>query len=104
MRITEKATGKVFVFTADTAYFEDLVDFSRDADLLLTDTNFAKDKTGRKWHMTSEESAQLAQKSGAKLLLLSHLPQTISHQQLLTEAKEILSQTKLAEVGLTQKV
>ncbi|MGX4645309.1 MBL fold metallo-hydrolase [Holzapfeliella sp. JNUCC 80] len=104
MRIKEKATGKVFVFTADTAYFDDLVEFSQGADLLLTDTNFAKDKTGRKWHMTSEESANLAQKAGVKSLLLSHLPQTISHSQLLNEAREIFVNAEIAEVGMTQKV
>ncbi|WP_288528956.1 MBL fold metallo-hydrolase [uncultured Secundilactobacillus sp.] len=87
MRITEKSSGKVLVFTADTAYFEGLVDFAKGADTLLTDTNFFNDKTGTKWHMTSGESGHLAMATGATQLILTHLPQTGDLNQLVAEAQ-----------------
>ncbi|MGR3741489.1 MBL fold metallo-hydrolase [Companilactobacillus sp. DQM5] len=87
MRITNGK--KILTFTADTDYFDDLVDFSMNSNLLITDTNFDKQKTGIKWHMTSVESAKLANDSNSEVLLLSHLPQEINHNQLLKEAKAI---------------
>lgn len=98
MRI-ENTTGEVLVFTADTAYFAGLVEFSRDADLLITDTNFPADKTGRKWHMTSTESAELAKNSNSKLLLLAHLPQQVPLEQIYAEAKTKFEHVKLAKPG-----
>ncbi|MDP4345294.1 hypothetical protein QSH67_27755, partial [Escherichia coli] len=38
MRIVEKATGKVFVFTGDSGYLASFEDFAKDADLFLADT------------------------------------------------------------------
>ncbi|MBW1605397.1 MBL fold metallo-hydrolase [Lactobacillus sp. Sy-1] len=86
MRITDE-NGKVLVFTADTSYFDQLIPFSKNADLLITDTNFFADKKGLKWHMTSEESGQLAKEAHVKKLLLSHLPQKGDLDQLIVEAK-----------------
>jgi len=74
MRIKEQETGKVLVFTADTAYFPELTDFVQNADLLMTDTNFFADKTGQKWHMTSTESGKLAHDGNVHRVLLTHLP------------------------------
>ncbi|WP_461219169.1 MBL fold metallo-hydrolase [Lapidilactobacillus salsurivasis] len=83
----ENAEKKVLVFTADSAYFPELGKFARDADLLITDTNFTNNKSGRLWHMTAGQSGQIAQTAGVGRLLLSHLPQQIEHQQLLVEAQ-----------------
>ncbi|GKQ43089.1 MBL fold metallo-hydrolase [Companilactobacillus sp. RD055328] len=85
MRIT--ADDKVLTFTADTDYFNELTKFAQDSDLLITDTNFDSMKSGRKWHMTAQESGELAKISNANQLLLSHLPQEIDHQILMNEAK-----------------
>lgn len=89
MRIVERSTGKVLVFTADTRYFSDLVSFSQGADGLMTDTNFVATKNGVMWHMTSTQSGQLARDAQAKQLLLTHLPadQNLT-QQILVEAKQ----------------
>ncbi|UQS86421.1 MBL fold metallo-hydrolase [Nicoliella spurrieriana] len=86
MRITDES-GKTMVFTADTSYFDGLIKFSHDADLLITDTNFFADKKGLKWHMTSEESGKLAKNANAKRLVLSHLPGSGNLNQLVAEAK-----------------
>lgn len=96
----ENQKGEILVYTGDTAYFDGLVDFASDADLLIADTNFAADKSGRIWHMTSTQSASLAKDAKVKKLLLSHLPQEISLQQLKQEASVIYSDPILAEKGL----
>lgn len=84
MRITNGK--KVITFTADTDYFEELTDFARDSDLLITDTNFDTTKLDRKWHMNGSESGKLARDSNSDILLLSHLPQEINHAILFKEA------------------
>lgn len=74
MRIGEKKTGKVLVFTADTRYFDSLISFSQDADLLLADTNFFADHAGPAWHLTANEAGKIAKNANVKKLLLTHLP------------------------------
>ncbi len=77
MRIIEKRTGKIFVFTADTGYFEELSDFCEGADLLITDTYFLEGNEGHHAHLTSKETGELAKKAQVKKLVLSHLRQDI---------------------------
>ncbi|MEG0732599.1 MAG: MBL fold metallo-hydrolase [Vagococcus sp.] len=77
MRIVEKATGKIFVFTADTGYFEELADFCYRADLLITDTYFLEGNENHHAHLTSKETGELAEKAQVKKLVLSHLKQNI---------------------------
>ncbi|MCY9807588.1 MBL fold metallo-hydrolase [Lentilactobacillus senioris] len=74
MRIVEKKTNKVLVFTADTRYFEGLISFAQNADLLLADTNFFADHTGTAWHLTADEAGNVAANANVKKLLLTHLP------------------------------
>lgn len=91
-RITERATGQTLVFTADTAYFDGLIDWAKDADVLLADTNFYADHQGPAWHLTSTQSGHLAQAAHVKQLLLTHLPQTGDWSQLTTEAQQAAGQ------------
>ncbi|MGM8212042.1 MBL fold metallo-hydrolase [Virgibacillus sp. W0430] len=87
MRITDGNT--VLVYTADTAYQTDWIDFSTDADLLIADCNFYKCQDGSKaGHMTSKEAATIAQQANVNELLLSHLPQFGEQQQLVREAEQ----------------
>lgn len=68
--------GKVFVFSADTSYYEPLVDFAKGADVFLCEaTNFdgSIHSTGE-GHMSATEAGLLAQKSQVKTLILTHLP------------------------------
>lgn len=105
-RIEEVATGKVLVFTADTAYFPELADFAQQADLLMTDTNFLQDKTGKITHMTTIQSAALAQDGQVKQLLLTHLPQTATAATLLEQAQAVLPNLpiQVAKQGLTIEI
>jgi ribonuclease BN (tRNA processing enzyme) len=88
MRITERATQQVLVFTADTAAISELVPFAKSADLLLTDTNFFNDHVGTKWHLTAGESGQLAKDAGVAQLVLTHLPQQGDLDELVSQAQQ----------------
>lgn len=87
VKLVERATGQELVFSADTAYLPELATFAAGAQLLMTDTNFAADKTGKMWHMTSAQSGKIAKDARVKKLLLTHLPQDVSFTQLQQEAQ-----------------
>lgn len=87
VKIVERATGQQLTFSADTAYLPDLAKFATGSQLLMTDTNFGADKTGKMWHMTSAQSGEIAKAAHAKTLLLTHLPQDVAFDQLQHEAQ-----------------
>jgi ribonuclease BN (tRNA processing enzyme) len=99
-RIVERSTGKVLVFTADSGYLEEFIPFSKEADLLITDTNLFKGQEGHPAHMTSKECGEIAEKAGVKKLMLSHLPQVGDYDQLKKEAEAEVTKT---EVLLAEK-
>ena len=88
MRIVERATGQVLIYTGDTGYFAELVDFSKDADILLADVYFFKDKVKMPNHLSSVEAGEIAAKANVKKLVLTHLPQVGDLQVLREEAQE----------------
>ncbi|WP_413627051.1 MBL fold metallo-hydrolase [Fructilactobacillus vespulae] len=87
IKITEKKTNKMLVYTADSQYFDGLIDFCKDANLLIADTNFFENKTGTIWHMTSKQVGNLAKSANCDQLMLSHLPQTEKLNLLFDEAE-----------------
>ncbi|KXT63488.1 MBL fold metallo-hydrolase [Lactococcus sp. DD01] len=88
MRIVERATGQVLIYTGDTGYFAELVDFSKDADILLADVYFFKDKAKMPNHLSSVEAGEIAAQANVKKLVLTHLPQVGDLQVLRGEAQE----------------
>lgn len=86
MRITDGE--EVIVYTADTAYQNEWIEFAAHADLLITDCNFYEAQDGTDaGHMNSKEGAIIASKANVGELILSHLPQYGDNEQLVTEAK-----------------
>lgn len=100
MRITDG--NSTIVYTADSAYQEEWIKFSLDADLLLADTNFYAEQDGEEaGHMTSEEVGTIAASANVKELLLTHLPHYGDHEQLRTEAAKLYGgPITLAKEGL----
>lgn len=101
MRITDGK--KTIVYTADSAYQDEWIKFSRNADLLLADCNFYADQDGSiAGHMTSKEVGIIAECAKVKEVILTHLPHYGNHEQLVEEAqKEFNGKIKLAYEGLT---
>lgn len=88
LRIEEIATGKVFVFGADSAYLAALVPFVKDADLFLADANLFNGNERHHAHMTAGEVGAIAEEAAVKELILTHLPQKGELSVLLDQAKE----------------
>lgn len=75
MRIVEKSTGQVLVFTADTGYFDALLPFTKGADLFLADVYLYEGMENHFAHLTSKEAGLLAEEANVKKLVLTHVPQ-----------------------------
>lgn len=75
MRLTERATGRVLVYSGDTDSCPELVELARDADLLLAEAAFVEGRDDtRGIHLTGRRAAEAAHEAGARRLLLTHLP------------------------------
>lgn len=94
-RIEEKNSGKVLVYTADSGFLESFIPFSKDADVLLADSNLYKGMENHTVHMTAKECGMIAHKAKVKKLLLSHLPQTDNWDHLLEQAQEAAPDTPI---------
>lgn len=88
MRIEERKSGKVLVYTADSGFLPAFVPFSKDADVLLADTNFFEGMENHRVHMTSVEVGRIAAEANVKTLVLTHLPQTGDLERLKAQATE----------------
>lgn len=81
------AEGKSLVYTADTAFKEEFISFSKGADLLLCECNFYGHQDGTNaGHMTSYDAGELANAANVKQLVLTHLPHYGELKQLEEEA------------------
>lgn len=88
MRIVEKKTGKCFVFSADSGYFEAFAPFAKDADLLMMDTYLFEGSEKHHAHFTAKEAGEIAVLAGAKRLVLTHLPQEADLELLKMQAEK----------------
>jgi ribonuclease BN (tRNA processing enzyme) len=100
MRI--EAEGKVLVYTADTSFKKEFIEFSRDADILLCECNFYSGQNGSgAGHMTSIDAGTLAKQANVKELVLTHLPHYGDIKKLVEEAKTMFDgPITLASEGL----
>ncbi|AOT68546.1 MBL fold metallo-hydrolase [Geosporobacter ferrireducens] len=78
---------KKFVFSADTRYCSQLIDFSKNADLLLCEAGvLERDKTATTPHLSAMEAGQVATQGHVKKLLLTHFWPGYNLQEILDEA------------------
>src|SRR5690606_8849205 len=101
MRITNGE--KTIVYTADSSYLPQFIDFSKDADLLVCECNLYSGNDGSiSGHMTSTEAGKIAKEAGVKKLLLTHLPHYGNHADLVAQASiEYDGPVELAKEGWT---
>ena len=94
------------VLTADTEWRDELVEFARDADLLISEANLYEEHLGNApGHMAGSEAGKLARLSGSKQLLLTHLPLHGDIEDILKAAAlEYDGPAELAEVGKSYEV
>ncbi len=76
-RIEDKK-GKSIVYTGDTAWCEDLIPFTEDADLLITECSLPEN-LNIEGHLSPAQAGQLAASAGVKKLILVHFyPEVLS--------------------------
>lgn len=101
MRIT--AGGQTVVYTADSSYLDEFIDFAKDADLFICECNMYAGQDGTKFgHMNSTEAGQISSRANVKELWITHLPHHGNHQDLIEQAREeFTGNIQLAKSGLT---
>ncbi|MBT2570674.1 MBL fold metallo-hydrolase [Planococcus sp. ISL-110] len=95
------ANGRTAVFTADTSWKEELIDFSQEADLLVAESNLYEKYIGIiQGHLSGSQAGELAERAGAKKMLLTHLPQYGELDEILHAAKSSYSgEVEFAMIG-----
>jgi ribonuclease BN (tRNA processing enzyme) len=85
LRLTD-AGLKTLVYTSDTGFAEDLVDFAKNADLLLMECSFRRNKPIQT-HLDLEDAMTLARRCAPAKLVLTHLYPEWDGVDLATEAR-----------------
>lgn len=89
--------GRKIVFSGDTMPFEEMVDFARDADVLIHEATYTSDFKERSMetkHSTAREVARIAKRSNVKILILTHFSARYGDTSaLINEAREIFPST-----------
>jgi len=82
--------NKKFVYSGDTRYFNELIDFASKSDLFLCEANILdKDMTETVPHLSAKQAAEIALKANVNKVVLTHLLPEINSDELLNEAKEV---------------
>ncbi|AQU78108.1 MULTISPECIES: MBL fold metallo-hydrolase [Planococcus] len=95
------ANGRTAVFTADTGWKHELLDFAREADLLVAESNLYEKYVGIiQGHLSGKQAGELAEQAGVKQLLLTHLPQYGDLAEILQAAKSSYTgEVEFAKIG-----
>lgn len=63
--------NKVFAYSGDTEYCDEIIEIARDADVLLVECSFPDDKKAE-GHLTPSLAGEIAAKANARKLILTH--------------------------------
>ncbi|OLP63736.1 hypothetical protein BACPU_29570 [Bacillus pumilus] len=97
-----KTDDVVVVYTADSSFQDAFISFSKDADLLIAESNFYAGQDGAKaGHMNSTEVGKIASEANVGELFITHLPHFGNHQDLVNQAQALYTGSiQLAHSGL----
>jgi ribonuclease Z len=105
MITTEGSRALTYAFCADTRYDESIIPYIMNVDLIYHEATYLDDqleKAVHRFHATSSQAATIADKSGAKKLLLGHFSSKYDNLQLFeTEAKKIFINTEVSKEGVS---
>ena len=97
-----------YAYCTDTAYHEPVIRIIKNCDLLYHEATFMEDKAAdahAKFHSTAREAATIALKANVKKLVIGHFSARYKETEgLLQEAREVFTETVLAEDGMTIQV
>lgn len=96
--------SKLFVYTSDTGFSEDLIPFAKGADLLLMECSFRRNKPIQK-HLELVDAMQLARECAPRKVVLTHLYPEWDGVDLVAEARPLWSgETIEAKDGLQLEI
>ena len=87
--------SKLFVYTSDTGFSDDLAPFAKDAALLLLECSFRRNKPIQK-HLELADAMKLAQMCSPRKVVLTHLYPEWDGHDLETEARRLWSGETIA--------
>jgi len=96
--LTFNEEGKKVTFIVDTKYNKNLIEFAKEANLLITESTFSAElekEAEAKMHLTSKQAGEIAKKSKSKKLALVHLSARYeaNTKLILEEAKKMFKDT-----------
>ena len=93
--------GRKVVISSDTKPLERMIEFARNADVLIHDSTYSEvhsDKAIRNYHSTAKAAAMIAKKANVRLLILTHFSARYENvDSLIAEAKSIFPNVIAAE-------
>jgi len=96
--------SKLFVYTSDTGFSEDLIPFAQHADLLLMECSYRRNKPVQK-HLELADAMRLAHQCAPRRVVLTHLYQEWDDVDLAAEARTLWSgETIEARDGLRLEI
>ncbi|NPA75474.1 MAG: ribonuclease Z, partial [Euryarchaeota archaeon] len=85
--------GRKIVYSGDTAPVPEMVEFARDADILIHEATAdasLEEKANKYGHSTAQQAAQIAKESQVRKLVLVHIsPRYRNPKKIIDEAREI---------------
>jgi ribonuclease Z len=89
--------GRKIVISGDTKKCDSMIDFSKEADVLIHDSTFDSEleETAESYgHATAQQSAEIAKKAKVKKLYLTHIsPRYLNHGSLEEEARNVFKKS-----------
>ncbi len=97
--------GLKVVYSGDTKPHKNILELSRDADVLIHDATFLEEDIGEKSHTDVKEAAKLAKKANVKKLVLTHISRRYTDtKEFEEEAKKIFKNTVVAKDMMAIKI
>ena len=90
-KIVDK-TGYCLIYSGDTDYCDNLIELSKNADLLICESAFPDDKK-TKGHLTPSYAGKIASKANVKKLVLTHLYPECDNIDIKAQAKKHFNKT-----------
>lgn len=93
--------GKTLLYTGDTNWHDELIPFAAGSDVILADAALTTQMwSERAPHLSAQLCGQLAEASGAKEVILTHLRPDVDSQAVLSQARAVYPGAVLARAGM----
>ncbi|MEM4347271.1 MAG: ribonuclease Z [Candidatus Altiarchaeota archaeon] len=106
--LSEPIQGRKVVYSGDTKFCKELIEFAKNADVLIHESTFSeneREKADDSGHSTAKDAATIAKEANVKKLFLTHISQRYVNPEILEkEAREIFHESYIAKDFLKIKI